>query len=168
MDPKRTQRCCFTGHRPEKLKMSETDIRAWLDEQIDRAIADGLVTFITGCAMGVDIWAAQIVMKKRELNRNLHLIAATPYPGFGYRWKEEWKEQYHRLLKDADLVRTICDHYTDDCFSKRNHWIVDHSCRVIALYNGEDGGTKETIDYALQSGIEVVQLIPGKTDLPAE
>ena len=31
-------RCCFTGHRPEKLDASEEAVKAWLEEQIDQAI----------------------------------------------------------------------------------------------------------------------------------
>ena len=63
-EEKRKHRCCFTGHRPEKLNASECDVKRWLEEQIDQAIADEFVTFISGCAMGVDIWAGQIVLEK--------------------------------------------------------------------------------------------------------
>ena len=159
-EEKRLHRCCFSGHRPEKLRISESEAKDWLNKQIDNAIAEGFVTFITGCAMGIDIWAAQIVLEKRKANQQLHLIAATPYPGFGYRWKPEWREQYHQLLKDADLVRSISDHYTDDCFMKRNAWMVDHSSLLIAVYNGAPGGTKNTIEYAIQQGVRIVQTIP--------
>ncbi len=33
--------CCFTGHRPERLDMAETEVIAWLDEQIHKAVEDG-------------------------------------------------------------------------------------------------------------------------------
>ena len=157
MNEKRLHRCCFTGYRPEKLKESEQTVKKWLELQIDQAIADGFVTFITGCAMGVDIWAAQIVLERRQSNPAIHLIAATPFPGFGNRWKPEWRMQYNSLLRAADLVKTICLAYEDACFQKRNEWMVDHSSRVIAYYNGAPGGTRNTIEYALGQGITVVQ-----------
>ena len=50
---KRLHRCCFTGHRPEKLNASEEEVKTWLEAQIDQAIADGFLTFISGCAMGI-------------------------------------------------------------------------------------------------------------------
>ena len=56
----RLHRCCFTGHRPEKLDESPEEVKSWLETQIDKAISDGYTTFISGCAMGVDIWAGQI------------------------------------------------------------------------------------------------------------
>lgn len=63
---KRQHRCCFTGHRPEKLNMPETEVIAWLESEIRKAIDDGFVTFISGMARGVDIWAAEIVLRLRD------------------------------------------------------------------------------------------------------
>ena len=60
-EEKRLHRCCFSGHRPEKLNASTEQVKTWLEEKIDEAIADGYATFISGCAMGVDIWAEHIV-----------------------------------------------------------------------------------------------------------
>ncbi len=63
---KRLHRCCFTGHRPEKLTQSEFEVKVWLREQIEQAVAEGYTTFITGMAMGVDIWAGQIVVELKK------------------------------------------------------------------------------------------------------
>ena len=80
---KRTQRCCFTGHRPEKLSLPESEVKAELEKEIRLAIADGINVFITGMAPGVDIWAAEIVLDLREKEYlPLKLIAASPHPGF--------------------------------------------------------------------------------------
>lgn len=58
----------FTGHRPEKLSLSEAEVKPLLEKAIDTAIENGFTTFITGMAPGVDIWAAEIVLKKRKHN----------------------------------------------------------------------------------------------------
>ena len=47
---KRLHRCCFTGHRPEKLSLSENEVKHLLEKAIDNVIADGYVTFIKGMA----------------------------------------------------------------------------------------------------------------------
>lgn len=51
---KRCHRCCFTGHRPEKLQRTEKGIWIDLEREIRNAIHDGLNVFITGMARGVD------------------------------------------------------------------------------------------------------------------
>ncbi|MGI6195572.1 MAG: hypothetical protein ACOYIO_00605 [Eubacteriales bacterium] len=60
------RRCCFTGHRPEKLGVSEARAKALLKSAIQQAISDGYVTFISGMARGIDLWAAEIVIEERK------------------------------------------------------------------------------------------------------
>ena len=152
----RLHRCCFTGHRPEKLTRPEAEIKKDLEEAILQAIDDGFVTFITGMARGVDIWAGEIVLQLRKYNPNLHLIAASPYDGFESRWSADWQQRYKDILDQADLVRFVCKGYSKACFQIRNEWMVDRSARVIAVYNGKAGGTRNTIEYAHQSNILTV------------
>lgn len=155
---KRLHRCCFTGHRPEKLRRPENEIRTDLEREIRHAILDGLDVFITGMARGVDIDAAEIVLRLRDEGHPVRLICASPYPGFESSWCETWQKRYQDVITKADLVRYICPHYSRRCFQIRNMWMVDHSARVIAVFNGKPSGTKNTIDYAQQQGLPVVQI----------
>ena len=143
-------RCCFTGHRPQKLRRSEKEINADLESAIQQAITDGYTTFITGMAYGVDIWAGQIVVRLRKRNPALRLIAAIPFHGFEDCWSSDWKRAYQELLEQADLVKYICPGYNAGAYQRRNEWMVHHSSRVIAVFNGEPSGTKNTIDYAMR------------------
>lgn len=152
---KRLHRCCFTGHRPEKLTFSEQNIKISLEREIKRAIHDGLTVFITGMARGVDIWAAEIVLRLREEGQPIRLICAIPYEGFELNWSVDWQSRYYDILNKADFVRFICQRYTRNCFQIRNEWMVDHSIRVIAVFNGEHGGTKNTIDNAYKTKVNV-------------
>ena len=152
----RQHRCCFTGHRPEKLGRPEAEVIEELKKEIRTAIADGFQTFISGMARGVDLWAAEIVLALRNEGAAVQLICASPYKGFESRWSREWQEQYLLVMEQADLVRFICSRYSRDCFQRRNEWMVEHSARVIAVYNGQPGGTRNTVDYARRSGVSVI------------
>ena len=155
---KRMHRVCFTGHRPEKLTRSEYAIKADLEKQIIQAIDDGLNVFVTGMARGVDIWAAQIVLQLRSKRPMIKLICACPYEGFERSWSKKWQTQYNDILESADYVKYVCAGYSRACFQVRNEWMVNHSFRVIAVFNGEKGGTKNTIDYASKIGVPVVRI----------
>ena len=159
MSDKRQHRCCFTGHRPNKLDYSECEIKPLLEIAIDNAISDGYVTFITGMAEGVDIWAAEIVLEKKKENKDLHLICAVPHPGFEKRRSEYETERYKNIIKNADYVTTISDNYYRACYQKRNIWMVDRSSLVIAVFNGTASGTKNTVDYARKIGVRVVNVL---------
>lgn len=150
----RLHRCCFTGPRPENLNRSETEVKTVLEAAIRASIKDGYTTFISGMARGVDIWAAQIVLKERSKNSKIKLIAAPPYKGFETRWTQFWQEQYIFILQYADLTRFVCNGYSIASFQMRNEWMVNHSNRVIAVYDGKPGGTRNTIEYAKAKEVE--------------
>ena len=156
---KKQHRCCFTGHRPNKLNYSESEIKLLLEKTIDSAISNGYVTFITGMAEGVDIWAAEIVLEKKKQNDALHLICAVPHPDFEKRRGFFEERRYDRIIKNADYVTTISDHYYKACYQKRNEWMVDRSSLVIAVWNGTASGTKNTVVYAKRQGIDVINIL---------
>ena len=155
----RRHRCCFTGHRPEKLTQPEAVIIAGLEKEIRNAIADGFTTFISGMARGVDIWAAEIILRLRSEGHPIRLICASPFEGFERSWSADWQRRYNCVMEQADLVRYICPNYSRSCFQIRNEWMVNHSARVIAVYNGEKGGTKNTLDYAKSHSIEIKEVL---------
>ena len=127
--------------------------------EIRKAIEDGFTTFISGMARGVDIWAAEIVLRLRDEGKPIHLICASPFEGVERSWSDDWKWRYTDVINRADIVRFICKGYSHACFQIRNEWMVDHSARVLAVYDGQLGGTKNTITYAIQHDISVVSII---------
>ena len=152
---KRLKRCCFTGHRPEKLGVSESEAVTVLKAAIREAYDSGYRTFISGMARGVDIWAAELALEAREVHPDIHLICALPHPDFETRWKQEWQRRYAAILAEADLVKTICPAFSMSAYQKRNEWMVDHSGLLLAFYNGAPGGTANTIQYARKHGVDV-------------
>lgn len=151
--------CCFTGHRPDKMKQEEKEIKPLLEKAIDDAITNGYVTFITGMAMGTDIWSAEIVLERKKKNSNLHLICALPHPNFEKPRSMTEKIRFNKIIKKADLVKEINDHYFTGCYQVRNEWMVDHSNLVIAVFNGQKSGTQNTIKYAKKKNVGIVNVL---------
>ena len=155
----RLHRCCFTGHRPDKMELGEKEIKPLLEKVIDDAIAEGYVTFITGMAMGTDIWAAEIVLERKKRNKDLHLICALPHPNFESRRSMTEKMKFNKIVKKADLVKEINNHYFTGCYQVRNEWMVDRSNLVIAVFNGQKSGTKNTVNYAKRKGVKIMNVL---------
>lgn len=150
--------CTFTGHRPERLELPEEQVKEWLEEQISHAVDEGYTDFISGMQRGVDLWAAKAVLKLRSEGKQIRLIAACPFQGMENRWDMDWQKRYRTILSAADEVHYICEHPGRRAFFACNHWMVDHSSRLIAVYTGAPGGTKETIEYARKNKRDVVLL----------
>jgi uncharacterized phage-like protein YoqJ len=141
------------------MELGEEEIKPLLEKAIDDAIADGYVTFITGMAMGTDIWAAEIVLNRKKTNKDLHLICALPHPNFESRRSMTEKMRFSKIIKKADIVKDINDHYFTGCYQVRNEWMVDRSNLVIAVFNGQKSGTKNTVDYATRRGVKVLNIL---------
>ena len=153
----RAHTCTFTGHHPERLSFPESDVIAWLEKEIRVAISNGYETFISGMQRGVDLWAAEIVLRLHDAGENVHLIAATPFKGMETRWDEEWQRRYREVIKKADEIVFVSAKPCRAAFFQRNHYMVDHASYLLAVYSGGGGGTLETMNYAKKKEIEVLE-----------
>lgn len=155
MEIQRDKAVCFTGHRPTKLggynesNPTAQHVKQRLRDEILRAIDDGYTTFISGMALGVDMWAAEIVLSLRSTNPTLKLVAAVPFDGQERKWPTQSQVRWRDIVVRADDVAYVCEPgYAAWKMQKRNEWMVDHSSRVIAVWDGTSGGTGNCVKYA--------------------
>ena len=138
--------CSFTGHRPERMNEPEERVIEWLKGQIKKAVEDGYTDFISGMQRGV-----------KEAGIDVRLLAASAFMGMEREWDVKWQERYDRIMAKADEVVFIGNTPGRVAFYRRNEWMIDHSSRLIAVYTGAPGGTKETISYAEKKGLSIVR-----------
>lgn len=157
--------CCFTGHRPSKLPWGyrEEDLRC-LDLKMDivQALVDlyqrGYRHFLCGMAEGCDLYFAESLLLLRQVHEDVSLGAAIPFRGQAERWSAEQRTRYHRILDACDSVFLQQEHYAPGCMMARNRYMVNHSSLLLACYNGEAGGTCNTILYAKEKGLEILTI----------
>ena len=161
--------CCFTGHRPQKLPWGYDEewedcvkLKLKLACEIEAMRKKGVTTFISGMAIGVDMWAAAIVLdlKSAYPQDTIKLIAAIPYEGQANKWSVEYRERYFDILAQADQEVIMQEHYTKSCMNERNLFMVDNSAYMIAVFNGDKGGTANTLHYAESKGLNIVIINP--------
>lgn len=160
--------CAFTGHRPKSFpwKYDETArdcalLKDALSEQI-RLLADrGVTDFLSGMALGADLWCAEIVLGLRKENPALSLHCILPCEGQENKWPASEQERYHSILRQADDVVFVNRAYSRDCMLERNRYMVDHASVLLAVYNGaRRSGTGATVNYARKMGREIIVIDP--------
>lgn len=156
MDIDINKTCCFTGHRPEKIKEDIDVIKANLAKEIKNAIELGYDTFLTGMAPGTDTWAADIILDLKKDNTDIKLICAIPFRGVERNRTPELQKRFHEILEASDGAEYMSEKYKRWVFLARDRWMVDHSSYVIAVYNGSYGGTQYTVDYTKKNGKQIV------------
>ena len=115
--------CAFTGHRPQKLPFgsNESDARcvalkAKLREQIVELIEQENVRhFISGMALGIDLFAAGIVLDLKTDYPNIMLESAIPCETQAIKWTVAQREQYYEIAARCDKETMLQTHYTPDC-----------------------------------------------------
>lgn len=148
----------FTGHRYYDFSKREV-IRERLTRAILDAYDNGIRNFISGFATGIDLMAAQIVQSLKNDFPDLVLTATVPFKGQADRFSFHDKRRYDELMKSADEVIVMSEHYYPRCFLDRDEFMVSHASCIIAYYDGrERGGTYYTVKKAREKGIPVTNV----------
>ena len=153
--------CCITGHKDIPAQQIDY-VKAALNHEIDKAIADGYTYFISGFGDGVEQLFAEIVITRKEHNPLLQLIAVLPYRK---RLETLQKKDRTKLLLEgcADVV-IIREEYIPSVYSHRNRYMIEKSARVIAVYDGrEQGGTVNAIRFTHELRKELREIPVGRT-----
>lgn len=161
---------CFTGHRPGSLGGYDIDnkfnykIILKLEKVIEQLISDGYDTFISGGALGVDQWTAEIIINlKKKYYPHIKLIIARPFPSQSSKWPKGSQEYFKWLCSQADEVTDVCqDPYAAWKMQIRNEWMVKKSDLVVAVWNGSNGGTANCVRYAEKQGKEIIRINPNE------
>jgi uncharacterized phage-like protein YoqJ len=81
----------------------------------------GVTNFISGMAIGVDMWAAEIVLdlKRAYPQDTIELIAAIPFEGQANKWSVEYRDRYFDILAQADQAFIFQEHYTKKLYARK-------------------------------------------------
>lgn len=149
----------ITGHRPVHLPCQYNEDHEWavkIKSKIKQHIMDSFESnqihfhvtgVITGMALGMDTWAAEVALAMK-----IPVFAYVPFKGQGDNWPLKARDRYERILLRAEKVFYTSDKYSKNAFFIRDEKMVDDGDRVLALWNPaiQSGGTYHTIQYAIK------------------
>ena len=157
--------CAFTGHRARKLPWQYdesdprcADLKRRIADAVESACASGFDRFICGMAEGCDLDFCEAVLAARGSYPHIRLEAAVPFSGQADRWPAPERERYDSLLSQCDRVTVLQEHYSAGCMMRRNRYMVDKADLLIACFDGQSGGTLNTLRYAVRKNVRIVHL----------
>ena len=159
----RAKTCCFTGHRPTKLPWGYNEnnercvlLKEKLYDITEAVYLSGVRHFICGMAMGCDLYFCEILTVLRKKYTDIIIEAAIPCETQASGWRKSERERYEKLVAECDVKTMVSRVRTYDCMMKRNKYMVDNSSVLIAVFDGTMGGTMNTVIYAKQQGLEII------------
>lgn len=139
----------ITGHRPHKLGGYYTPNPC--SDAVMLKLHDSLKTLqpevvLTGMALGVDQWTAQLCVEMQ-----IPFDAVIAFEGYEAKWPDKAQKRYRNMLTLARKVEMLSPGpYRPSLLHHRNHWLVDHSDALLAVWDGRPGsGTAACVDYAV-------------------
>lgn len=168
---------CFTGHRetsaipyrnePIYRSITLRTIQLMLCRYIDMAVESGYRSFISGLAVGTDLWAAKYILAKKRSDSSIRLIGVMPYLRHAERFAPQYRETLADVEKGADVLLTTNtepdviygkkgsgENTSPDVYRERNYFMVDNASAVISYFNEGSfkSGTYQTLNYATRQG----------------
>ena len=131
-----------TGHRPQRLRGHEDDVRKWFYKKIQELEP---TKCISGMAQGADqIWAECVI------KAGIPLSCYFPFP------PREVVPAVQNIIDKADEICYCSDKYSTAAYFVRDRAMVDAADVVLVVWDGEKGGgTYETMEYAKKMGKKV-------------
>ncbi|GAB6118959.1 SLOG family protein [Dysgonomonas termitidis] len=159
MNNNKLKTIAFTGHRMNRIRIEKQELSGLITAAVIYFYLKGYKVFLTGMAEGLDLIAAEEVLKIKEHYPDIELHCIIPFAGQSDRMNPEDKLRYNAILSAADYEIYLSEKYYDGCFLRRNDYLVDNSTQLIAYYdNVPKGGTYYTVKNALRKGLEVFNL----------
>jgi uncharacterized phage-like protein YoqJ len=156
-----------TGHRTGKLasypkpqggEVNEPDTCHWIRRNLSHILQQGRILMrdrgaiaMSGMAVGVD----QLFVEA-ALNEHVPVWAVVPFVGQASMWGAAAQAYYDRLLQDCWRVTVLHDvapateAQAREWLHERNVWMVQRVSRLLAVWDGSDGGTAHTVRRALR------------------
>jgi len=169
--------CAITGHNPQRFKFKYNE-QAPLCRAVKAAIAEEVMTlyskdvklFYVGCAVGIDTWAAEIVLdlKKQANYSGLELFCAIPFPGHAERFTAGQKSRYQSILSQCTYKEAIGGEYSPVAYKRLNYFMVDNSQYLIAVYDqnkSERSGLVQTVNYAIKKNLQITYIHPDTAEI---
>lgn len=161
----RSVTCCFSGHRPAKLPWGTgeddprcRDLKQELAARLEGVYEAGYRHFICGMAAGCDLYFAEAVIELRRQRPEVTLEAAIPCLSQTDSWPKALRERQEALVADCDEVSLLQRNYSPGCMQRRNRYMIERSSLLLAVYDGQPGGTMNTILLARRSGCRVITI----------
>lgn len=148
----------FTGHRSWSQNPDEVmKLIRW----IYKLISEGTVDFYAGGAKGWDMSFENLLLFFRDEKYpsvKLHLVLPCPPEEQIAKWNKKEKEAYMKILKSADSVEIVSEHYGKNCMKKRNQRLVELGDVCLCYYDERRtrSGTGQTVRLAQKSGKEII------------
>lgn len=134
--------CTIIGHHPQRFRFKYNEnyklcvkIKNALTAEIKNLYRQGVRIFWVGGDIGVDTWAAEIIieLRKHKEYEGLWLCVALPFPGFKARFDPKQQTRLRDILRACDKQITVSGAESGNACLSRTEYMIDQSGCILAV-----------------------------------
>lgn len=166
--------CAITGHRPTRFKFKYDEknngckrLKKRIRDQFILLYEQDVRQFWIGGALGVDLWAGEILLRLKEQPEysEIQLMIAIPFEGHDGKWDEHNRRRMAFLIRHSTEVVIVGQKEMPPAanYRRRNEYMVDQADCLFAVYDNDRtirSGTGMTVRYAQKMGLPITLLHP--------
>ena len=173
--------CAVAGPKPTRFKFEYKEDNS-LCRKIKKAMLRqfrrlyrkrGVRRFYIGGAIGVNLWAGELLLKLKEEPgyEDLELAVILPFPGHDAKWDVRSGKRLEYLIQHSTEHLTAS---TEDCqksYISQNRYLVDHAQYLVAVseeHREQETGSFQVTAYAREKGLEIIYIHPDTAEVSCE
>ncbi|MCU9613403.1 DUF1273 domain-containing protein [Caldibacillus lycopersici] len=162
------KRLVITGYKQHELGIFDNKhpgiaiIKKAIERELLKQIDEGLEWIILSGQLGVETWAAEVIMDMQMEYPQLKYAIITPFLDQEKNWNEAKQETYEEILMNADFHTSLTKRPYEGPwqFIEKNKFFLRNSDGLLLIYDDENPGSPkylkelatqyaETTDYQL-------------------
>lgn len=151
-------RLLITGYKPHELGIFDQKhpgiaiIKKAIAHQLHLLLEQGLEWVIVSGQLGVEMWAAEVVLELKTSHPELKLAVITPFLEQEKNWNDEKKEQYDTIRGNADYVVSLTKRPYEAPwqFVEKDRFLLRNSDALLLVYDEENEGSPKYIKRAAE------------------
>ena len=164
--------CAITSQRPTRFKFKYQEymtsckrLKKRLHDVFAELYRRGVRRFYVGGALGVDLWAGEILleMRRQEEYQKLEIVLVYPFPGHDERWDPKSRERLRHLKENCDQFVMGSKIVGAQGYRERTAYMVEHADCLVAVCDDEtkgSSGVELAVKLAEQQKLSIVQICP--------
>ncbi|MCU5745503.1 DUF1273 domain-containing protein [Staphylococcus sp. SQ8-PEA] len=135
----------ITGYKSYELNIYKDDmpevqyIRKFIEHKLVPLIEEGLEWVLIQGQIGIELWAAEVVVAMKKTYPQIKLGIVTPFENHTERWNESNKLKYVKLAEQADFVDSVFHQPYEGPyqFQRADQFMLDHTDFTLLFYDEE-------------------------------
>jgi len=147
------KRLVITGYKQHELGIFDDKnpgiriIKKSLENRLRALIDEGLEWVILSGQLGVETWAAEVVLEMKKEFPDLKYAVLTPFLEQEKNWNETKQEKYQMIIDKADFHRSLTNkpYEAPWQFIEKNKFFLRNSDGILIVYDEETEGSPKFI-----------------------